>query len=85
MGFLSKLLKAIAFLPAIITGVEPLFGSGNGTQKKDAAVSLIGTIVGVSESIASKDIIDNGMFQEGLKQAIDGVVKMLNASIWYKH
>ncbi len=84
MGFLTKLLKAIAFLPAIITGIEPLFGGGGGDQKKNAAVSLIGTIIGVSESIAAKDIIDEAGFQDGLKQAIDGIVKMLNASIWHK-
>ena len=84
MGFMTKLLKAIAFLPAIITGIEPLFGGGGGDQKKNAAVSLIGTIIGVSESIAAKDIMDENGFQEGLKKAIDGMVQMLNSSIWYK-
>lgn len=84
MGFLTKLLKAIAFIPAIVTGVEPLFGSGNGQQKQSAAVSLVGVLIGAAEGIAAKDIADEGAFQEGLKKAIDGVVQMLNASVWHK-
>lgn len=84
MVFLSKLLKAVAFLPSIITGIEPLFGSGSGDTKRSAAVGLVGSILGMAESISAKDIVDEKNFQEGLKEAIDGIVKMLNASVWAK-
>jgi hypothetical protein len=38
MEFLSKLLQGIPFLPAIISGIEGLFGGRSGAQKKDAAI-----------------------------------------------
>jgi len=84
MAFLSKLLKVIAFLPALITGIEPIYGSGTGKIKQDSVIGLVMTILGSVEAISAKDIADNDKFQSGLKKAIDGVVEMLNASIWYK-
>jgi len=36
------------------------------------------------EAIATKDIVDNGKFQEGLSKVIDGTVQCLNASVWAK-
>ncbi len=84
MAFLGTLLKVVGFLPSILVGIEGLFGSNTGSQKKETAISLIGTILGLTEGIANKDIVDQGGFIEGLKQAIDGVVKMLNCSVWAK-
>lgn len=84
MGFLGKLLKVVAFLPAFITGVEPIFGNGTGKVKQDSVVGLVGSILGLAESVAAKDIVDNDKFQEGLRKAIEGIVQMLNASIWAK-
>jgi len=40
MDFLSKLLQGIAFVPAVVSGIEGLFGSQSGVQKKDAAMSF---------------------------------------------
>lgn len=84
MGFVGILLKIVGYLPSIIVGIENLFGKGNGGQKQSAAVDLAGTALGLSNAIAAKDIVDPGMFQDGLKDTIAGVVKMLNASIWHK-
>jgi hypothetical protein len=82
--FLQKLLQVVAYLPALITGVEPLFGSGNGNQKKDAVLGLVGTLLNFAESISAKDIVDQDAFNDGLKKAIDGIVQVLNASVWAK-
>ena len=84
MGFLNKLLQIVAFIPTIVTGIENLFGAKTGSLKKDKAVDLVGLALNISESIQAKDIVDNDAFQEGLKQVIDGTVKMLNASVWHK-
>jgi len=84
MGFLGKLLKVVAFLPALITGIEPIFGDKTGKTKQDTVIGLVGSILGMAESVSAKDIVDNDKFQEGLRQAIDGIVKMMNASIWAK-
>jgi len=84
MGFLSKILKGFSFAMSIIIGIEPLFGAGSGDQKKNAALGLISTIMGVAEGIAGKDIVDEKGFNEGVSQMIDGAVKCLNASLWHK-
>lgn len=84
MNFLSKFFKVVTMLPSIILGVEQLMTGLKGNQKQQAVIEFAGFSLNIAEAISSKDIVDNDAFQEGLKQANDGIVKMLNASIWYK-
>ena len=82
MGFLTKLLQGIAFVPAIVHGVEGLFGAKSGNDKKAAALSFVQSAVGAADAITSKNIVDANKFQDGLGKVIDGVVACLNASVW---
>lgn len=84
MNFLNKLLQGISFLPSIVSAVEGLFGSKNGNQKKDAALSFIGAALNLGEAISDKEVVDEQKFREGLSKVIDGVVQCLNASVWAK-
>ena len=84
MNFLSKLLQGIAFVPAIVNGVEGLFGHKSGADKKNAAITLVQNTISASDAIAGKDIVDPNKFQAGLGQVIDGVVQCLNSSAWSK-
>lgn len=84
MNFLSKLLQGIAFAPAIVHGVEGLFGHKSGADKKDAAMTLVQNTIQVTDAVAGKDILDANKFQDGLGKVIDGVVQCLNASAWAK-
>ncbi len=84
MNFLAKLLQGIAFVPAIVTGVEGLFGHKSGTEKKSAVLSFVQTAITATDAVAGKDIVDAGKFQDGLAKVIDGVVQCLNASVWAK-
>ena len=84
MNFLATLLKGIAFVPAVVHGIEALFGSKTGADKKAAALSFISSALSVTDAIAGKQIVDPGKFQSGLSQIIDGVVACLNASAWAK-
>jgi hypothetical protein len=84
MNFLSKLLQGIAFVPAIVTGVEDLFGHKSGTDKKNTVLSFVQTAITATDAVAGKDIVDAGKFQDGLGKVIDGVVQCLNASAWAK-
>ncbi len=84
MNFLSKLLRGIAFVPAVVQGIEGLFGSRTGAEKKEAAVSVVGAALSMAESISNRDIVDEGQFREGLGKVIDGTVQCLNASAWAK-
>ena len=84
MNFLSKLLRGIAFVPAVVQGIEGLFGNRTGTEKKEAALSLVGTALSMTDSIANREIVDESNFRAGLSKVIDGTVQCLNASVWAK-
>jgi hypothetical protein len=84
MNFLSKLLQGIAFIPAVVHGIEGLFGSRSGNDKKEAALSFIEAALSMGEAISSKDIVDDDKFRSGLSKVVDGTVECLNASIWAK-
>ena len=82
MPFLAKLLQGIAFIPAIVHGIEALFGHNSSSDKKDAALSFASAAIGLADAVASREVIDADKFREGLGKVIDGVVECLNASAW---
>ena len=84
MNFLAKLLRGVAFIPAVVHGIEALFGGKSGGDKKEAALSFVGSALGIAEAITNRDIVDDAKFREGLGKIIDGVVECLNASAWAK-
>ena len=84
MNFIAKLLRGIAFIPAIVHGIEGLFGSKSGNEKKEAALSFVGAALSLTDALAQKDVVDEGKFKDGLSKIIDGTVQCLNASAWAK-
>mgnify|MGYP005812228075 CR=1 FL=1 len=84
MNFLGKLLRGIAFIPAIVQGIEGLFGSKSGDQKKESALSFITAALSMTEAVAAREIVDEDKFRDGLSKIIDGTVQCLNASTWAK-
>ena len=84
MNFLPKLLQAIGFVPAIVHGVEAIFGGQSGADKKSAALSFLQAAVSVTDDVG-KSIADRDKFEAGLGKVIDGVVECLNASVWANH
>ena len=84
MNFLAILLRGISFIPAIVHGIEALFGSKSGADKKDAALSFATAALSLTDAVANKNIIDPDKFRDGLGKIIDGVVECLNASAWAK-
>ena len=85
MNFLGKLLSGIAFIPAVVHGIEALFGSKSGAEKKEAALSFAASAISVTDAIANRQILDPDKFRDGLGKIIDGVVQCLNASAWAKN
>lgn len=84
MHFLSQLLRGIAFIPALVNGIEGLFGNKPGSEKKNAAMSFLQNALSMTDAVASREIIDPIKFREGVSQIIDGTVECLNASTWCK-
>ncbi len=84
MNFLAKLLRGIAFIPAVVHGIEALFGGRSGNEKKEAALSFVTSALSLTEAVSQKEIVDPEKFRDGLGKIIDGVVQCLNASAWAK-
>ena len=84
MNFLATLLRSIAFVPAVVQGVESVFGSKAGTDKKEAALNFVASALSITEAVTNKDIVNVDQFRGGLGQIIDGTVQCLNASAWAK-
>lgn len=84
MDFLSQLLRGIAFVPALVNGIEGLFGGKPGSDKKDAAMSFLQNALSTVDAVAAREIVDPVKFSGGISMVIDGVVQCLNASTWCK-
>jgi hypothetical protein len=82
MDFLSQLLRGIAFVPALVNGIEGLFGDKPGAEKKDAAMSFLQNALSTVDAVAAREIINPEKFKEGISMIIDGTVACLNASTW---
>jgi hypothetical protein len=84
MDFLSQLLRGIAFVPALVSGIEGLFSSKTGTEKKDAAMSFLQNALAVNDAVAAREIVHPEKFRDGISMIINGTVECLNASAWCK-
>jgi len=84
MDFLSKLLQGIAFVPAVVSGIENVFHGRTGSEKKDAAISFVETAISMADAVSSRRIVNEEQFKDGLSKVIDGAVECLNASVWAK-
>jgi hypothetical protein len=84
VNFLNQLLRAISFVPALVTGIEQLFNSKSGAEKKDAAMSFLENALSTVDAISQREIVDPEAFKNGVSEIIDGTVKCLNASTWAK-
>jgi hypothetical protein len=84
MNFLNQLLRGISFVPALVSGIEGLFGSKSGAEKKDAAMSFLENALATVDAVAAREIVDPEKFKDGISKIIDGTVECLNASTWAK-
>jgi hypothetical protein len=84
MNFVSELLRGIAFVPALVNGIEGLFANKSGAEKKDAAMSFLPSALAMTDAVAARQIVDPERFKIGISQIIDGTVQCLNASSWAK-
>jgi hypothetical protein len=85
MDFLPTLLQAIAFVPTLVSGIEGLFSHRTGVEKREAALSFLQAALSTSSAIATRQIVDQEKFKDGLGKLIDGSVECLNASAWAKN
>jgi hypothetical protein len=84
MNFLNQLLRGISFIPALVAGIEAMFSTKTGNEKKDAAMSFLENALQMSDAVAQREIVNPEQFRDGVSRIIDGVVQCMNASAWAK-
>lgn len=84
MDFVNQLLRGIEFVPALVDGIEGLFGDRSGAQKKDAAMSFLESALSAADAVAAREIVNPEQFKDGISRIVDGVVQCMNASTWAK-
>jgi hypothetical protein len=82
MNFLDQVLRGIAFIPALVNGIEGLFGGKSGNEKKDGAMSFLENALATVDAVAAREIVDPAKFKDGISKIIDGTVECLNATTW---
>lgn len=82
MDFAAKLMQGLSFLPAIVNGIQGLFGDRSGQEKKTAALSFLEATLSIGEALSARQITDEAKFREGLSKMVDGAVECLSASAW---
>jgi hypothetical protein len=85
MNFVNLLLRAIGFIPSLVSGIESLCASMSGMEKKDAAMLFVQNALGMTDAIAAREIVEPEQFKNGVSQIIDGVVLCMNSSAWAKN
>lgn len=84
MNFLNLLLRAVGFVPSLVTGIEGMCGNRSGAEKKDAAMMFLESALRTVDAVAAREIVEPEKFKQGISLVIDGVVQCLNASAWAK-
>ncbi len=80
MGFATILIGLLPFITSTVKAVEGIFGAGNGTQKKQAAVAAISDVLNIFNSVHPSVSFQSSDLMAGVAEVIDGVVKILNAT-----
>jgi hypothetical protein len=68
MNFLNQLLRGIAFVPALVNGIEAGFGGKSGVQKKDAAMSFLENALTTMDAVAAREIVEPERFRNGYQR-----------------
>lgn len=79
---MDELLHGIAFIPALVNGIESVFGAKSGREKKSAAMSFLESALSMVDAVASREIVDPEKFKAGMSMIIDGTVECFRASTW---
>jgi hypothetical protein len=84
VNFLNQLLRGISFVPSLVSGIESVFASKSGAEKKDAAMTFLENALSMADAVAAREIIFPDQFKNGISQIVDGVVMCMNSSAWAK-
>ena len=77
MGWIALGMKLLPFIVEAVNWVEK-FITAKGKYKQDAAVYMVKSILGVAESGANRDLLNDDEVEEATRKVIDAVVALNN-------
>jgi len=75
-------LQGISFVPALVQGIEGLFGNRSGAEKKDAALSFVSAALSLTDAVTSRQIVDEAKFKDGLGKIIADAETIAAVEAW---
>lgn len=77
MGWIALGMKLLPFIVEAVSWVEK-FITAKGKYKQDAAVYMVKSILGVAESGANRDLLNDDDVEAATRKVIDAVVSLNN-------
>ena len=77
MGWIALGMKLLPFIVEAVSWVEK-FITAKGKYKQDAAVYMVKSILGVAESGANRDLLNDDEVEAATRKVIDAVVSLNN-------
>lgn len=74
------ILGLLPAIPHIVLGIEKLFGHGNGSSKKQAAMAALGDMVNIFGQMGGSTTSANSDVMTYLDELIESTVKLFNSN-----
>ena len=71
MDFVNQILRGIEFVPALVEGIEGLFGERPGQEKKDAAMTFLENALAMGDAVAAREIVNPEEFRDGISRIVE--------------
>lgn len=88
MGILAGILNVIPYVGSIVQAIEGLFGKGNGTAKKEAAMTLVTSGLGSYSAFVQGStgaVKDTTAVNTAVSKLVDDTVELYNALGIFTH
>lgn len=78
-GQIQTISNDLTLIAQVVVQIETALQGKSGTEKREAAIRLIGPLIRTSQIVSGKKIADAALLETGIGQITDGVVAVLNA------
>lgn len=85
MKILFVILRVVPFVGGIVQSIESLFGKGNGTTKKQAAMTVVTQLLAAAGAVDPAVGVAGTALESALSGLIDAVVAFYNAAGVFEH
>lgn len=78
-GQIQTISNDLTLIAQVVVQIETALQGKTSTEKREAAIRLIGPLIRTSQIVSGKKIADAALLETGIGQITDGVVAVLNS------